>query len=70
MPNHCSIEGCTTVYHATQDHSSEDDGSLSLPVLKARVAVEMDQVYQQERVNSIKLICEKHFHEDALSRRK
>ena len=45
---------------------------LPLPVLKARIAAEIDQVHQKEGVDTYSIKCnlEKHFQEDALSQGK
>ena len=73
MPNHCSIEGCTTGYHATQNRPSEEKlASFHYPFSKPELLQKWIKFTNRKEwtPTASSVICEKHFHEDALSRGK
>ena len=73
MPNHCGIEGCIAGYHATQDRSSEEKlASFHYPFWKPELLQEWIEVTNRKEWTPtvLSVICEKHFHRNALSRGK
>ena len=73
MPNHCSIEACTTGYKPTQDRlSTENLASFHYPLAKPELLQKWVKFTNRQdwTPTASSVICERHFHEDAMSRGK
>ena len=73
MPNHCSIAGCKTGYKSTQDRPSKEVlASFHYPFSKPELLEKWIKFTNRRdwTPTASSVICEKHFHEDALKRGK
>ena len=73
MPNHCSIEGCTTGYKATENRpKTEVLASFHYPFSKPELLKKWIKFTNRNdwHPTASSVICEKHFHEDAMNQGK
>lgn len=73
MPNHCSIEGCSSGYKPTEDRPpTESLASFHFPLAKPELLQKWVNFTNRRdwTPTASSVICENHFHEDAMSRGK